>query len=288
MSCYGTDNYIPVPGLILPFLALHYWVSCSGHRLNQAEMANFSFNTAMFLLTRGCRSLLQLRPLRTAALTLTPTRHILTLSPDQCPHGNRHNFPVLESSFESWASSGQAQRNLEANQALSLQVATTRTAIGASDRKVHSEKRESRKLTVEERIDLLRDEGSDIFYIGQFAGLNMPYGNIYNASNAVSVVKIAGEMCVVSANMWTFKGGTIYPITVKKQLRAQEVAMENRLPCIYLVDSGGAFLPLQVDHHCPEIHQYQLSFSLTLCLSSIWLSLWLAVFYLSVFLSVCF
>ena len=74
----------------------------------------------------------------------------------------------------------------------------------------------------------------------------MPYGDVYNASNAVAVVKVAGETCVVSANDWTIKGGTVYPVSLKKQLRAQEIAMENRLPCIYLVDSGGAFLPLQV------------------------------------------
>lgn len=62
--------------------------------------------------------------------------------------------------------------------------------------------------------------------------------------------KINGLWCVFIANDATVKGGTAYPITVKKQLRAQEVAIQNRLPCVYLVDSGGAFLPLQVKMHC--------------------------------------
>lgn len=61
--------------------------------------------------------------------------------------------------------------------------------------------------------------------------------------------RISGLWCVVIANDATVKGGTAYPITVKKQLRAQEVAIQNRLPCVYLVDSGGAFLPLQVNTH---------------------------------------
>lgn len=61
--------------------------------------------------------------------------------------------------------------------------------------------------------------------------------------------RISGLWCVVIANDATVKGGTAYPITVKKQLRAQEVAIQNHLPCVYLVDSGGAFLPLQVNAH---------------------------------------
>lgn len=68
--------------------------------------------------------------------------------------------------------------------------------------------------------------------------------------------KINGLWCVFIANDATVKGGTAYPITVKKQLRAQEVAIQNRLPCVYLVDSGGAFLPLQVKHTINIQHSY--------------------------------
>lgn len=156
------------------------------------------------------------------------------------------SFPVLESTFESWSKSDQARRNLEQNLGLFSEVISTRAAILSKEDGVRVQDRSSRKLTVQERINLLKDEGSEVLDIGLFAGLNMPYGRVNNANNSVSIVKIAGETCVVSANVWTFKGGTLYPISVKKQLRAQEIAMENRLPCIYLVDSGGAFLPLQV------------------------------------------
>lgn len=155
-------------------------------------------------------------------------------------------FPTIKSTFDPLSHSDEATRNLEANLDLFSQVTATRAKISSADSKVRLQERATRKLTVQERIDLLRDEGSDVLKIGVFAGLHMPYGSVYNASNAVSIVKISGETCVVSANDWTFKGGTVYPISVKKQLRAQEIAMENRLPCIYLVDSGGAFLPLQV------------------------------------------
>lgn len=102
------------------------------------------------------------------------------------------------------------------------------------------------KLPVRERLSLLADEGAEMLEIGLLSGLGLPYGDVPCAGNVVGVVEVSGELCVVSANDWTVKGGCSYPITVKKQLRAQEIALQNRLPCIYLVDSGGAFLPLQV------------------------------------------
>jgi 3-methylcrotonyl-CoA carboxylase beta subunit len=138
-------------------------------------------------------------------------------------------------------------RNAEKNFLLFTEVTATRAAILSKDDEIRAKDRSSRKLTDQERLELLRDEGSDILDIGLFAGWSMPYGRVVNASNSVSITKVAGETCVVLANIWTFKGGTVYPITLKKQLRAQEIAMENRLPCVYLVDSGGAFLPLQAD-----------------------------------------
>ena len=162
-------------------------------------------------------------------------------------------FPVLHSQFEPAASEETARRNRDANLPTFAEVRAIRAAIEGADDEIRRKDRSTRKLTVRERIDLLRDSGSDVFHVGLFAGWKMPYGRVTNASNAVVVTKIAGETCVVSANIWTFKGGTLYPISVKKQLRAQEISMENRLPCIYLVDSGGAFLPLQVAYqlHSP-------------------------------------
>ena len=112
------------------------------------------------------------------------------------------------------------------------------------------------KLTVRERLKLLADEGSEMLEIGLLSGLGLEYGDVPCAGNAVCIVEVCGEKCVVSANDWTIKGGCSFPITLKKQLRAQEIAWQNRLPCIYLVDSGGAFLPLQVCQHimCHSCH----------------------------------
>ena len=176
--------------------------------------------------------------------TLSKTRRCCTTS----VHADSQPlFPVLQSSFEAGnVDDDVVRRNRESNGPLFSEVIATRATITSRDDEMRAKDRSSRKLTVQERIDLLRDKDSEILDIGLFAGYNMSYGRIINASNVVSIAKVAGETCMVSANMWTFKGGTLYPIGVKKQLRAQEIAMENRLPCIYLVDSGGAYLPLQV------------------------------------------
>lgn len=104
------------------------------------------------------------------------------------------------------------------------------------------------KLDVRERLRLLADEGSEVLEIGLLAGLGLPYGDVPCGGNVVCIVEVCQEKCIVSANDWTVKGGSTFPITLKKQLRAQEIARQNHLPSIYLVDSGGAFLPLQVRH----------------------------------------
>ncbi|XP_054459529.1 methylcrotonoyl-coenzyme A carboxylase 2 [Anoplopoma fimbria] len=100
------------------------------------------------------------------------------------------------------------------------------------------------KLLVRDRLRLLLDD-EDFLELSPFAGLGLPYGDIPSAGCLTGIGRINGLWCVFIANDGTVKGGTAYPITVKKQLRAQEIAIQNRLPCVYLVDSGGAFLPLQ-------------------------------------------
>uniref|UniRef100_A0A8C9U8D4 methylcrotonoyl-CoA carboxylase n=1 Tax=Scleropages formosus TaxID=113540 RepID=A0A8C9U8D4_SCLFO len=102
----------------------------------------------------------------------------------------------------------------------------------------------NKKLVVRDRLRLLLDE-EGCLELSPFAGLGLPYGDIPSAGCVTGIGKISGLWCVFIANDATVKGGTAYPISVKKQLRAQEVAIQNRLPCVYLVDSGGAFLPLQ-------------------------------------------
>ncbi|XP_053481255.1 methylcrotonoyl-coenzyme A carboxylase 2 [Ictalurus furcatus] len=104
----------------------------------------------------------------------------------------------------------------------------------------------NKKVLVRDRLHMLLDD-DDYVELSSFAGLGLPYGDIPSAGCLTGIGKINGLWCVFIANDATVKGGTAYPITVKKQLRAQEVAMQNRLPCVYLVDSGGAFLPLQSD-----------------------------------------
>ena len=193
-----------------------------------------------------CRALLQ-RSSTTGRPSLLLRPPSLRLAVRKSSLSSEAPFPVLQSQLEPQLAGGEAARiNRDANQSLYAEVRAIRAAIEGSDDEIRRKDRSSRKLTVRERIDLLRDEGSEVLNVGLFAGWSMPYGRVPNASNAVVVTKIAGETCVVSANIWTFKGGTLYPISVKKQLRAQEISMENRIPCIYLVDSGGAFLPLQV------------------------------------------
>ncbi len=101
------------------------------------------------------------------------------------------------------------------------------------------------KLLVRDRIDALLDPGSPFLEIAPFAATDMYEDAVPCAGMVAGIGRIEGVECVIVANDATVKGGTYYPITVKKHLRAQEIARENRLPCIYLVDSGGAFLPMQ-------------------------------------------
>jgi acetyl-CoA carboxylase carboxyltransferase component len=119
-------------------------------------------------------------------------------------------------------------------------------AAGGGERA--TERHRSRgKLLARERIDRLLDPGSAFLEIGALAAWELYDGQAPSAGIVTGVGTIEGRECVVVANDATVKGGSYFPLTVKKHLRAQEVAEQNRLPCIYLVDSGGAFLPLQAD-----------------------------------------
>ena len=103
------------------------------------------------------------------------------------------------------------------------------------------------KLLPRERVNALIDPGSPFLELSQLAAYGMYGGDVPAASLITGIGRVNGIECIVVANDATVKGGTYYPLTVKKHLRAQEIAGENRLPCIYLVDSGGAFLPMQAD-----------------------------------------
>ena len=101
------------------------------------------------------------------------------------------------------------------------------------------------KLLPRDRIDLLIDAGSPFLELSQLAAFGMYDDQAPGAGVITGIGQIGGIDCMIVANDATVKGGTYYPMTVKKHLRAQDIARENRLPCVYLVDSGGAFLPLQ-------------------------------------------
>src|ERR671910_2111667 len=104
---------------------------------------------------------------------------------------------------------------------------------------------ESAKLPVRERIERLLDPGTAFLELSSLAAFGMYDGSFPAAAIVTGVGRVSGREVMVVANDATVKGGTYYPVTVKKHLRAQEVAEQNHLACVYLVDSGGAFLPLQ-------------------------------------------
>jgi acetyl-CoA carboxylase carboxyltransferase component len=107
--------------------------------------------------------------------------------------------------------------------------------------------REQGKLPVRERIDGLIDPGSPFLELSPLAAWDLYDGDAPSAGIVTGIGRVAGRDVLIVANDATVKGGTYYPLTVKKHLRAQEVALHNHLPCVYLVDSGGAFLPMQAD-----------------------------------------
>jgi acetyl-CoA carboxylase carboxyltransferase component len=107
--------------------------------------------------------------------------------------------------------------------------------------------RDQGKLPVRERVDRLLDRGSPFLELSALAAFDM-YDNDAPAAGIVTGIgRVSGREVLIVANDATVKGGTYYPITVKKHVRAQQIALDNRLPCVYLVDSGGAFLPLQAE-----------------------------------------
>ena len=139
-----------------------------------------------------------------------------------------------------------AERNAAGHARLEQELAdlVARTSLGGPERS--RERHTGRgKLLVRDRIDALLDEGSPFLEVGALAAHGLYGGDSPAAGVVAGIGLVHGRLVMVVGNDATVKGGTYYPMTVKKHLRAQEIALENRLPCIYLVDSGGAFLPRQ-------------------------------------------
>jgi acetyl-CoA carboxylase carboxyltransferase component len=151
---------------------------------------------------------------------------------------------VLGSQVERESDLFTARRERMAALVAELRERTALVARGGGEKAV--ERHRSRgKLTARERVDRLLDPGSAFLELGALAAWEMYDGQAPSAGIVTGIGVVEGQECVLVANDATVKGGTYFPLTVKKHLRAQEVAEQNALPCIYLVDSGGAFLPLQ-------------------------------------------
>ncbi|GHE85796.1 carboxyl transferase domain-containing protein [Streptomyces fumanus] len=155
-----------------------------------------------------------------------------------------HEAPELTSAAD--PASAAFRANEEAHRALVEELrgklAAARLGGGERARARHTARG---KLLPRERVDRLLDPGSPFLELAPLAADGMYDGQAPAAGVIAGIGRVSGRECVIVANDATVKGGTYYPMTVKKHLRAQEVALENRLPCLYLVDSGGAFLPMQ-------------------------------------------
>jgi 3-methylcrotonyl-CoA carboxylase beta subunit len=152
--------------------------------------------------------------------------------------------PVLSTAYiaDDVTAQASAAHNRALRDELWAKVATTALGGNEKSRERHTARG---KLLPRERVERLLDPGSPFLEIGQLAANGLYHDEVPGAGIITGIGRISGRQCMIVCNDATVKGGTYYPLTVKKHLRAQEIALENRLPCIYLVDSGGANLPHQ-------------------------------------------
>ncbi len=161
---------------------------------------------------------------------------------------------ILESHID--PRSQEFQKNMAHNRALVAEMrdklARNRAGGGGDAQRRHTSRG---KLLVRDRIDKLLDPGSPFLELSPLAAWDMYGGDAPGAGIVTGIGRVSARECLIVANDATVKGGAYFPLTVKKHLRAQQIALENRLPCIYLVDSGGAFLPLQ-DEVFPDVDDF--------------------------------
>src|ERR1700753_3931026 len=146
----------------------------------------------------------------------------------------------IDSKSQDFARNADAMRALVAE--LREKLDTVAGGGGEASRARHTARG---KMLARQRVDLLVDPGTAFLELSPLAAHGLYGGDVHSASIVTGVGRISGRECVVVANDATIKGGTYYPMPVKKHLRAQDVARQNNLPCIYMVDSGGALLPQQ-------------------------------------------
>ena len=150
----------------------------------------------------------------------------------------------LHSSIE--PTSSDFARNAEAMRALVAELRQKLDQVAGGGGEASRIRHTSRgKMLARQRVDLLIDQGTAFLELSPLAAYGLYGGDVHSASIVTGVGRISGRECMIVANDATIKGGTYYPMTVKKHLRAQDIARQNNLPCLYMVDSGGAFLPQQ-------------------------------------------
>ncbi len=159
--------------------------------------------------------------------------------PEEC-------LPAITSKVDPHSAEFAANRAAWAGLTAELQERRAAAALGGNE-KARARHTARGKLLPRERVMRLLDPGSPFLEIGALAAFGMYDDDIHGAGMIAGIGRVEGREVMVVCNDATIKGGTYYPMTVKKHLRAQEIARENRLPCVYLVDSGGANLPHQTE-----------------------------------------
>jgi 3-methylcrotonyl-CoA carboxylase beta subunit len=184
-----------------------------------------------------------LEPLRTWS---TLPRHLTTTKEVR---DNMLLHSSIDPSSQDFAQNAEAMRTLVAD--LREKLSQVAGGGGEASRNRHTARG---KMLARERVDLLVDPGTAFLELSPLAAYGLYGGDVHSASVVTGVGRISGRECVIVANDATIKGGTYYPMTVKKHLRAQDIARQNNLPCVYMVDSGGAFLPMQDEIFPDERH----------------------------------
>lgn len=174
-------------------------------------------------------------------ISVSGTHFSTSLSPQ-----SRNHFKVIKNEIDK--DSVDFKTNYSFNEAVHQKYnEVLKVALSGGSDKAKARHLKQRKLLVDQRLDLLFDSYDEMLELSPVAGLQMEYGDVPRAGTVTAIGKVNGIYCMVIGHDATVKAGTIYPISLKKQLRAQDIVMKHRLPCIYLVDSGGAFLPLQAE-----------------------------------------
>jgi acetyl-CoA carboxylase carboxyltransferase component len=162
------------------------------------------------------------------------------------PYNREHSMEVLETQVNPNDSEFTANASRMETLVAELREQIARARVGGGERYLQRH-RDQGKLPVRDRISRLLDPDSPFLELSPLAAWGMYDNEAPGASLVTGIGRVSGREVLIVANDATVKGGTYYPITVKKHVRAQQIALENHLPCVYLVDSGGAFLPLQAE-----------------------------------------